>query len=524
MYSKAIKNRAKRLYQSGVSLAEISRRLKIRYETLRKWKTAENWDSIDINTIESLERKINQIVANIDIEQLDNKQLLALKRLTEAKERLSKNYKQQGSEIKKEVLKKQKINIQVIGGIREKFLDKLYPYQRRFVEDKSRFRILLKGRQTGFSFTIAGEILIQAIESRRDQIIISASENQGDIILRYMDSWAEELGIGITKTKQGRMVAGGAEIIRLASNWRTVQGYTGDIWFDEFAWHIHPDRIYNLALPIITIGDKKATIISTPFTKTDKFGEIWLDEEYYKIWSRHKIDIEQAKTDGLDVDISTLRSLFDLDTFMQLYMCEFFTDEMNLFGFAEIQDALDENTLGHTDGLVDGGVDIGRHRDETAIALSEPLDGQIYVRYLQALAQKEYKYQEDFIRSLFNEYNIRKMHIDRTGIGDHLTEDLQRKLGDKIVGVWFTQKIKEEIALNAKKIFEERKIRIPNSRDLRVQLYAIKKKATERGFVYDAQRNEKVKHADLAWALMLSIYRLSKSQRRIVSRIRAIFS
>ena len=41
----------------------------------------------------------------------------------------------------------------------------LYGYQKRWIEDKSRFKIANKGRQTGFSFGVALEVVLDAVQS-----------------------------------------------------------------------------------------------------------------------------------------------------------------------------------------------------------------------------------------------------------------------------------------------------------------------------------------------------------------------
>ena len=54
----------------------------------------------------------------------------------------------------------------------------LYPYQQRWLADKSRFKIALNARQLGFSFIIALEGLLEAFEKNQTVIFVSTSERQ----------------------------------------------------------------------------------------------------------------------------------------------------------------------------------------------------------------------------------------------------------------------------------------------------------------------------------------------------------
>ena len=108
------------------------------------------------------------------------------------------------------------------------------------------------------------------------------------------------------------------------------------------------------------------------------------------------------------------------------------------------------------------------------------------------------------------------MAIDATGIGANLAEDMEKLYPGKVMPTTFTREKKEAWALGVKKLFESGKIRIPNDRDLVMQLQSIKRKPTERGFTYDADRNEQVKHADLFWALALAVQDFA-GRRRVMT-------
>lgn len=54
----------------------------------------------------------------------------------------------------------------------------LLPYQQRWVEDKSRFKLVNKARQTGFSFAVSLEVLLDALERKTLWVLLSKGERQ----------------------------------------------------------------------------------------------------------------------------------------------------------------------------------------------------------------------------------------------------------------------------------------------------------------------------------------------------------
>ena len=46
----------------------------------------------------------------------------------------------------------------------------------------------------------------------------------------------------------------------------------------------------------------------------------------------------------------------------------------------------------------------------------------------------------------------------------------------------------------------------------------LKRKPTEKGFTYDADRNEQIKHADLFWALALAVKEFGGRRRVLTAR------
>jgi phage FluMu gp28-like protein len=328
------------------------------------------------------------------------------------------------------------------------------------------------------------------------------------------------LGVDYLEDGGNILFPGGKTGYFLPCNPRTVQGYTGDVYLDEFAWHLRGRLMWQAVVPAITVGKKRLTVTSTPYTETDMFGEIITNPDKYPRFSRHTVTIHDAIKDGHPVDIGELRDLFDAVTFAQAYECRFFADETCLLQPDEVKAAFDDGCLGFASGWVNGGVDIGRVKDLTAIILAEQVQVEaeklVFIRHMESLAKMAFDGQKAHLAGLIEGWKIRRLAMDSTGIGMNLAEDMQKLYPGKVERIHFTREKKEEMALSVKKLFETRRLRIPNDRDLVMQLHAIKRKPTERGFTYDADRNELIKHADLFWALALAVKEFG-GRRRVLT-------
>lgn len=521
-YSKSVKDKCLRLYLTGQTIEEISRNHRISPDTLHRWKKDDGWDENENiePDVRNTKMQIKRIL-NLSPDKISDSQTKKLEQLSKVLKNLEHvATREANAKTKRKGGRKQKLpelDIQYIGSLEDKFLDKCYPYQREFWMSESYFNILNKSRQTGFSYTAGGFMAIRAFKKKRDVICFSASQQQAFIVKRYFEQWAQDLGIEWQPDGKNSVLLphGGHRLHFLPSNQYTIQGYQGDLIGDEFAWHRNNRAIYNAVMPSITVGDKAVWLFSTPYIAYDMFGEIYLSDEKDYPFRKFKVDIHRAIADGHNVDLEKIRSMFDEETFQMLYECKFFTDESSLLSIAEVKDAIeDESILKYVDSWVNAGTDIGRTHDLTATILTQrDIEKMIYVRHMLKMEKTDWTTQENILKQLPEMWKIRNWAIDRTGMGDMISERLQAIYPSKVERIWFTRENKEQMALGLLKQFQDRKIRIPNDRELIVHLHSIKKTPGDKGFKYDSDRNEKIKHADWFWSLALAAKQYSAKSR-----------
>ena len=513
-YSKEIKEKALNLIKAGVTVTDVSRDLDISRATLNNWINKSRDKDVNAESVENIEKQIATLSKRSPTEA--NSKKLAM--LTRSLERLKKNQKKIE---KAKKIKPQLVQSEEIKALKEKMLADdygLYTYQKKFILDTSRFRLWLKSRQIGATYGCAGECLVDAMGGM-DQLILSASETQALKWHSEIHKHAQKLGLVLTGSTSEIKVPCGATIYIFANNFRTIQGFSGSVWMDEFAWYLNPKRIWEAFIPSITsvkAGETQAriTILSTPFEQGALFHKLVQDTEKYYMFSRHKTTIHEAVKDGLDVDIQVLRDLFDEDSWSMMYECQFVDDESSFFPISLIKACVKDYSY-YTppfQNILWSGYDIGRTKD---ISVLSALDrtGTGYTLAIQDTYRKAtFESQKTILRDHLNVYLKSNMRIDKTGIGMDLAEGMESKYPERVEGVYFTASSKEMMVLNLKKMFEDKMITIPNDPTLIADIHAIKRKAGAKRMLYDADRNEHG-HADRFWSLALAAKKLDFLER-----------
>ncbi len=507
-YSVELKKQALNLVKAGVSITDICKDLKIKNRaTLYGW--IKKSDDVDINeeSIESLKKQIATLSKRAPTEA--NSRKIAM--LTKSLERLEKKSKKIEKKAKQNIVHSKDVQV-----YRDKMLHPdygLYAYQRKFILDTSRFRVWLKSRQIGATYGCAGECLVEAM-SGMDQLILSASETQALKWYSEIQTHAEKLGIMLKGSSSEIKLPSGAIIYIFANNFRTIQGFSGSVWMDEFAWYLNPKRIWEAFIPSITsvkAGETKAriTILSTPFEQDSLFHKLCLDTKKYYMFSRHTTTIYDAVKDGLDVDIQVLRDLFESDSWAMMYECVFADDKTSFFPISLIKSCVRDYMyyMPQANNVLWSGYDVGRVADISVLSALDKVEGRYALAIQDIFERTKFEAQKTALRDHLKLYKKSNLRIDMTGIGRDIAETMETEFPNQAEGIYFTAASKEMMVLNLKKMFEDKMILIPNDPVLIADIHAIKRKAGQKRMLYDADRNSHG-HADRFWSLALAAKKL----------------
>lgn len=310
-YNEEFKKECVNLLKSGVSSVLVSKQMNVSRPTLQKWlEQANNEFSLD-DGVKALKKQVECLSKKKKLVPDETAQLADLIVALNKIENKNKAAKEQKAYVLPPVSLDKSAKI-----LRDEILKdgELFAYQKEFLQSDAQFRIVLKSRQIGFSYVAAADALIGAVGGR-NQLFLSASEEQALILMRYLKLWSDRFGVVLAKDSETEIkLENGAIIKALAHNFRTVQSFTGDIWMDEFAWYPNPKKIWHAFVPSIGAVKGRLTILSTPFEEKSLFHELYFDEQKYKMFKRFHVDIYRAMEDGLEFDLETMKALFDADT------------------------------------------------------------------------------------------------------------------------------------------------------------------------------------------------------------------
>lgn len=398
----------------------------------------------------------------------------------------------------------------------------LLPYQRAFLMDDARYRCVLKARQIGFTYII-GLSVVLGLAAGRDQVIVSASEDQARLVMGHVRAHAEKLGLEIDADTDRQIRINGSTATALSTNWRTAQGYTGDVWFDEFAWAPRPDALWGAIVPAITRVGGRVTVCSTPWVPGNLFWKIATNHQgKYAHFTRAQISIHDAIRQGMPVPggLEELRLNFDAATWAMFYECQWAEEEGALLPWALLDELASDGPAATGKrrgeapryGRVRLGIDLGRVADRTVIVVvGEAMDpvadaytGKFRVLHWESLHQADFATQRSAIEAAIARYLPERVDIDRSGLGWQLAEELARAHPGVVVPRAFTAPMKERLALGLLRLAEQKRLAIPRDATLMASLHAVRRMPAGQSIKYDAPRDASG-HGDAFWALALAL-------------------
>jgi len=412
----------------------------------------------------------------------------------------------------------------------------LLPYQQEIVRglENYKYSVIKMARQTGKSFVVSYWATLRAMERPNHAIVVvSPTERQSKLFVDKVKFHVKALKLtGIkffedAELKKLEVVFhNGSQIVALPANPDGIRGFSGDVILDEAAYFGPQwEEIYRAVFPIITRKrDFKLVAISTPNGKNDLFYYLWSIAENNPKWFRYSLNIYEAVEKGLDIDIEELRAGIKSETAWRTeYLVEFIDQLDAILPYEWIQacelpkEEILINNLNKVVGDVYIGVDVARRNDLTVIAVLEKLGDVLYLRRLEILKNKTFKEQFAIIDH-YAQY-ARRLALDETGIGMQLAEELQQKWGEtKVIRVYFTTKVKEELAELMRIKFQDRLIRIPEDADLREDLHSVRKTLTPSGNI-KIEGSTKDSHADRFWAIALALHAAKSLEKANVFRL-----
>lgn len=561
---------ARTLYWQGFSVTAAAKMVNTPRTTVESWKKTEQWDDAKpIDRVEgTLEARLVQLISREEKTGKDFKEIDLLGRQIERIAKVNKynesgkqsdlngklsnrgrkkGYKPEGNVFTQEDIEK----------LRESFNDTIFDYQKTWYRAglTNRTRNLLKSRQIGATWYFAREALLDALETGRNQIFLSASRAQARVFRSYIVQWAMEV-CGVELTGDPMMltvhtddVTYYPELYFLGTNAKTAQAYHGNVYMDEYFW-IHGFDVFNKVASGMAMHKKwRKTYISTPSSKQHQAYKFWTGEKHNRGRSkankliiptdhnslknglrcddnqwRQIVNVNDAVAGGCDLfDVEELKLEYTEEEFNNLLMCEFIDDTLSAFSVSELMtcmvdsevDWLDyksytQRPLGNKEVWL--GYDPSLTRDSAGlVVLSAPETPNGVIRGIERIAFKnpDFEYQAGVIKKMTEKYNVTYIAIDVTGLGVGVHQSVV-KFFPTAVALSYSPELKQQMVLKTKDVIKKGRLKFDAGwTDVVAAFCSIHKTltASEKHITYKADRSEDTGHADLAWALMHALHK-----------------
>lgn len=427
------------------------------------------------------------------------------------------------------------------------------PYQNAWLEDNSLIKFWEKSRRIGATY-------VQSYEDVRDCItkkyfknnrplkvwFTSADLSAAKEYIDYCKEWAiffnsiaKDLGeILIDEDKDIKAYcldfSNGSKIYALSSNPSQFRSKGGKVVIDEYAFHNNQKELWKAAFASAKMWKYPIRVLSTHNGQLCNFYKIIKRIKQGKLkYSLHTTTIQTAVKQGLAdkiegkilTDRERQNFLSDLKqdagdeiTWQEEFCCIAVDESTAFLPYDLILNCKENNVLKPFEELeklndLYLGFDIARHRHLSVITVFEKIGSIKYLRYQIELSKVTYREQKNLLYTLLSLKNLKRACIDRTGIGDNLTEDAQLDFGkSKVEGVLFTNSGKEEMATLLYISLEEKNIRIDNNTNSKIieDWHSVRKITTKAGNVrLDTDGSDESRHADNFWSTALANYAAS---------------
>jgi uncharacterized protein YjcR len=553
---------ARSLYWAGYRISRISELLNENINTIHSWKRRDKWDESSVldrvNGV--LEAQLIHLVIKPNKEGKDFKEIDLLSRQLERTARIEK-YQNGGNEVdlnpnianrNAKPKKKPKTNLltdEQIEKINELFHDGLYEHQKVWYRAglQNRIRNINKSRQIGATMFFAREGAVDAVNTGRNQIFLSASKSQAFQFRQYIIDFFH----GIDMDLKGEVIHfphNDARLYFLGTNSKTAQSYHGNLYLDEYFWINKFLELRKVASGMSSQKRWRQTYFSTPSSINHEAYKFWTGELFNKgrrkeqrinvdishqalkggklcadgQW-RQIVTIEDAEQLGFDLfDINQLKLEYSPDEFANLFLCNFIDDSSSVFPLSSLQPCMVDSwdiwddykpfavrPLGERPVWI--GYDPSHTGDSAGCAVVSPPmveGGKFRVIEKHQWTGMDFATQADAIRKMTERYNVTYIGIDATGLGEGVYQ-LVKQFYPAVVAFKYSIEIKQRLILKMQDVIRRQRLEFDAGwTDLAQSFMAIRKTltASQRYVTYVADRNEDVSHADIAWATMHAIY------------------
>jgi len=380
------------------------------------------------------------------------------------------------------------------------------------INDKNIFGVVVVcGRQVGKTLLDINQSLMWALSKKNVQIMmVLPTDSQANKV--YKQTIEGIISADVVKSHKGQ--SGSAEILfennskilfRSALQEDSLRGYSNDYLIIDEAAFINENTIHSILIPTLTVKGKKILITSTPK------GKNWL----FKYFTKQNIDKGWASFKFTSYDSPYVNKKFldeqknslPQEIFEQEYMAEF-VDKASIF--KNLDEIMTFNELPNNKGDVFIGVDLGMNNDYTVATVINYNYQVVDILRFTNVTSNELK---NKLQVFFGIHKPKNIVIENNGLGIPIVSDLlETSWGQFITPFTTTSKSKHEIIQNMVRLFNNKEIKLPDDKNLRVELENFIFVMSDSGNIkYQASSGI---HDDMVMSLAFSLEALNRGNKK----------
>lgn len=425
------------------------------------------------------------------------------------------------------------------------FLKKLAPVwtphegQREFLVCRNKIRVLACGRRWGKTDACAVAILSEMFGKKETRhLILAPTLDQAKLLFdrvvelfEILDSSVPRfLDLGGSTSSDGAPEAvkkehkvsysphptfrfrGHTVVARSGHVGRSLRGNEATHVIVDEAAFVPEALVTEVAMPMLATNNGRLTLISTPngLNHFWKFFQMGINGEH-GVWSR-----TAPSSESPHVSKSFLKVQRELIS-ERAYQIEYEADFVDLVGSVFSGEAIEECSsleAMEVEGSICGGVDWGRYKDYTAVAVVQGTRQAAQVLELQMFRQQSWPDMVGRAAQIFRRFSNIFVSGDGTGNGDSVTAMLREELGKPVECVVFTNSRKQQLIDGLKTLLERRALRFEPNPELIKQLKHFETKVSASGNQIMNARSGY--HDDLVIALVLACEKLVSGYSALV--------
>jgi phage terminase large subunit-like protein len=396
---------------------------------------------------------------------------------------------------------------------------KLFPYQIKLLEDKSKRIVACMGRQSGKTTTIAIKAIYFADTNPNTTVLITSPSLRQSMIMfdritTFINSTHYLHNKIIRTTRTQIQFENKSRIIALPCSENLLRGYTAHMVICDEAAFMPEETITQIIFPMLSTTNGYAIFLSTPWGKNHFFYRAFVNPAY----SVHKVKSSECPLIKPEF-LTEMKQNMTKEAYLMEYEAEFVEEANSYFSQDLIRsciqtdmELLHENEILKEEynwkqfiGEYYAGIDLGKLQDHSALAVvkKESIDLIKLIFLKEFPINTPYSHVIGFITKANNKFHFQKILIDKTGIGEPILEEMRNQGLTNIEGINLTAQTKAEILGYLRVKMEQKQFKMPYNHRLCQQINEQKYEFSKTGQLQFWHPPNT--HDDQLWALALAI-------------------